>query len=135
VSTDEAANLRLVREGYEALARGDLQAVLDLIDPGATLEDAPGLPDAGTWHGHEGLRAGLAAEEEHQEDWRLEPIRFVPAGDEVVVLIQQRARGRYSGIDMTRPIAHVWRVENGRAVAMRTYSSWEEGLAAAGAGQ
>jgi uncharacterized protein len=125
-------NVELARRGYEALARGDLEAVLELIHPDARLEDAPGLPDAGTWHGHDGVLDGIAAEGEHQEGWRLEPVRFLPAGEEVVVLIMQRARGRHTGIDMTRPISHVWRFEEGRAVALRSFSSWEEALAAVG---
>jgi len=109
-----------------------MEAVLELIDPNARLDDAPGLPDAGTWHGHEGLLEGVAAEEEHQEGWQLHPVRFLDAGEEVVVLIEQRARGRYSGIDMTRPISHVWRFEEGRAVALRSFSGWEAALEAVG---
>ena len=132
ISKMSRENVELARRGYEALARGDLEAVLELIHPDAHLEDAPGLPDAGTWHGHDGVRAGIAAEHEHQEDWSLEPVRFLPAGDEVVVLIEQRARGRYTGIDMTRPISHIWRFKEGRAVALRSFSSWEEALAAVG---
>ena len=128
-------NVELARGGYEALAGGDMEAVLAVIDPNAVLEDAPGLPDAGEWHGHEGVLAGIAAEEEHQEGWTIEPVHFLDVGDEVVVLITQRARGRYSKIDMTRPIAHIWRFADGRAVRLRSFSSWEEALAAVGLDQ
>src|SRR5688572_31830184 len=44
---------------------------------------------------------------------RLEPQEFIEAGDQVVVSLHQRVRGKGSGAEVVGHIAHVWKMRGG----------------------
>ena len=52
----EEANVRLIEKLYDAFSRGNLAAVLNLLDPQAELnfEGPKAIPWAGNWRGREG---------------------------------------------------------------------------------
>ena len=49
----------LLERGYAALQRGDLDAMLEMIDPQVEIRDRPESPDAGVYHGREGALEAL----------------------------------------------------------------------------
>jgi ketosteroid isomerase-like protein len=120
------------RRAYADFSRGDLDAVLKLIDPGVELRDRPESPDASVYHGHDGVRESLARSVEMFETLDFIPERFVEQGDHMVVTIMMRGRGRGSGVPVEDEIAHLWTVRDGRAVALQVYSDEAEALRAAG---
>jgi ketosteroid isomerase-like protein len=93
-----AENVAIVRAGYEAFERGDFEAAIAVSSPEAVTHRAPPQPDAGTWHGADGLLRALA-------DWTADMDRFemtiegyTDANDtQVIVELRQRAVGRTSG--------------------------------------
>jgi hypothetical protein len=48
-------NVELVRRGYEALARGDFDALFQVLDPDVEMRDAANFPEAGAYIGHRGV--------------------------------------------------------------------------------
>ena len=77
---------------------------------------------AATYRGHDGIRRFYGEVSEVWEEFRWEPQRFVDAGDRVVVLLHSHGRGRGSGLEMSRDVAMVWTVRDGRAASVRFYA-------------
>jgi ketosteroid isomerase-like protein len=76
-------------------------------------------------------RRALAAVREIYPDYRIEPSRYLDAGEDVVVLGTAYGTGP-GGVTMERRQGFVWTVADGRAVRIRWFNDWDEALAAAG---
>ena len=92
------SNEQRLRAGYEALGRGDYEAIRDLLDPKILLLDRPEVPDARSYHGFEGMLTTLGDTSDTFEDFRLDPKRFFEHDDKIVVLVSMTGRGRTSGV-------------------------------------
>jgi len=112
-----------VRGTYAAFARGDLDAVLDLLHDDIEWHQAQGLPHGGVYRGVEAVRRSVfdPLESEWWSEFAALPDDVVDGGDEVVVL------GRYVGVaQATRrkldvPFAHVWSLRDGKAWRFRQF--------------
>ena len=81
----------------------------------------PGYPEGEqVFRGRDGLKRWI--------EWRMEPERFLPAGDRVVVLIHILARGHLSGVELDRETAHVWSVADDRVTKCQVYFDRSEAL-------
>jgi ketosteroid isomerase-like protein len=56
------------------------------------------------------------------QEFDLEPVEFVEAGNKVAVVLRQRIRGKGSGMELVGETAHVWEFSGGRAVRMQVYA-------------
>jgi ketosteroid isomerase-like protein len=78
-------NVEVVRRGYERFAEGDFEGVADLIADEAALPDAGGLgvadSAAGSRFGRQGFLRGAEEAREAFEDYLVEPVEFIDAGD------------------------------------------------------
>jgi ketosteroid isomerase-like protein len=125
-------NLELVRAGFEAFNAGDIAAVLELLDPEIEVFTAPGLINAGTFHGHAGFLEWAQGWLEAWESTVNEIERLHPIGeDRVVVEAHQRARGAGSGIDVEMDNTWLFEIRNGKATRLHLYDDREEAFAAA----
>ena len=122
-STTVAATT-LVRGGYDAFARGDVAAVMDLLDDRIEWSEAEGNP----YHpgrplvGKEEVLALLGRLAEDFEDFRIDVDRFVDGGSTVVVLARYRAaQARPTGRPLDCQAAHVWDVRDGKVVRFQQY--------------
>jgi ketosteroid isomerase-like protein len=61
---------------------------------------------------------------------RLEPEEFIDAGDQIVVSLRQRVRGKGSGAEVVGRIAHVWTMRKGAALRLRIFGDKERALEA-----
>jgi ketosteroid isomerase-like protein len=123
----------LARRGYEAMAAGDLEGVLELIDPDVQLEVLTGRPDLPErLHGHAGFVENIKGLTDVFEDIEIVPEDFVEVGDELVVSIFTSGHGRSSGIRVENRVAHVWTIRDGKAIRFRVYQTKEQALAAVG---
>ncbi len=129
-------NVNIMRQGYEAFNRGDIEAVMGLFDPEIEWQepDVEGLPDRGTHHGAEAVANEVfGAVAEHWDEFRAVADEFLDAGDRVVVLGRFRGRGKASGGTLDAPFAHVWTLgDDGRAVHHRNYADTANFLRALG---
>jgi ketosteroid isomerase-like protein len=120
-SVDTAVeNAVLIRRGYEAFGRGDVPAVLEVLDPGITWHVPGRSPLSGDYTGHPGVLEffgrcqALAA-----GTLRVVPHEVLADGDRVVALTTVSAERH--GQAWSSPEVHVWRVAHGRAVEFVEY--------------
>ena len=116
-------NVELVRRGYEEVARGNLQAIGDLLAPDVK------------WHGGDPSAAGACRNRNEALAFMRaakdrggigELVDVIDAGDRVVVVMQPPAAG--GALPPLR--ANVTTLRDGRVVEMVAYTSPEAALAA-----
>jgi uncharacterized protein len=128
----ETGNAELVRRGYEAFNRGDLDAVLELMDPEVELRVLDDSPMAEAFHGHEGFRALVAENNDMFETYRNTPEEIVePADDAIVVVVRSAARGRLSGAEVSGQIAHLWTIRDQKVTRLQVFATRDAALRAA----
>jgi ketosteroid isomerase-like protein len=119
----EQQNLDIVRRGYEAFGRGDLDTLLGLMDENVEWRTPgpPELPTAGMRRGREQVDAFFATLNELVEVQRFEPQRFIADGDRVVVLGEDSAKVNATGKVLDESWVHVFTIRDGRIVAFQEY--------------
>ncbi len=125
----------IVRQGYDAFNRGDIDAVMGFLDPEIEWQepDVEGMPSRGTHNGAEAVANNVfAAAVENWDGFGATPEEFLDAGDRVVVLGRFRGRGKASGGTLDAPFAHVWTLRDGKAVQHRNYADTASFLRALG---
>jgi uncharacterized protein len=127
-------NVEIVRSGYEAFARGDVDSVLDRLDPEVDWHPAIGpLVGVESVRGREAMRRFLTRDLfDGFDQFRAEPLSFEDLGDFVLVMGRYIGRGESSGIEMDQRVATLYELRDGKTVTMRDYATREEALEAAG---
>ena len=110
-----------VSRGYDALNRGDIAAVLELVDPKFAWSDPPDVVGARGGIGRTDFAAYLRGLAEAWDEFRCEPEEFRIAGDALIVIVREGGRGRISGAMVEHRLVHVWRFRRGRAVSLEAY--------------
>jgi ketosteroid isomerase-like protein len=116
--------LRVVESLYDSLAKGDVPAVLGLLDPQVKWTEAERFPYySGTWVGPQAvldnLLKRLAAD---WNDFAATPKDYLIEGAKIVSF------GTYSGVykrtgkSMRADFAHVWTVESGKITSFLMYT-------------
>jgi ketosteroid isomerase-like protein len=128
-------NVEVVRRAADAYSRGDIDAVLEDLDP--EIEWHPLLQvllggEATVYRGHEGARALFRDLDEAFTESEAETSEVRDLGEQVIAIGHLRGRGRESGAKTETAI--VWLVEfkNGKAIRVREYLDPKEALEAAG---
>jgi ketosteroid isomerase-like protein len=127
---------RLVRGGWAASDRGDLDLCLCGVDPHVEVSWPEtgrwAFPDlAGTHHGHEGwLRVWRAIHELLEVSIR--PEEMIDAGDRLLVIADATAQGASSGVRVSGPLIALNTVHAGRIVGEQYFDELDEALKAAG---
>jgi ketosteroid isomerase-like protein len=135
-----AENVELVRRGYEAFNRGDIQTTLALFDPRVEVRLAEGTGErlgggfSAVYSGLDGFMefVGLLQRGWQRITW--EPEELVDAGDQVVVAGRMRGASRDGETRLDEPMAHVCTLHDGALVRLESYRDRDDALAAAGAG-
>jgi ketosteroid isomerase-like protein len=114
-------NVDVVREAYEAVGRGDISALLDLLadDVEWTLQGPSAIPFAGTRRGREGVAEFFSLLGETVEFQDFEPREFVAQGDTVVVLGFERNLIKPTGRTLEQEWAHVYTLRDGKIAKHR----------------
>ncbi len=117
---------------FDAFARRDIDAVLELIDPAVEFHAVTGeVAHAGKpYRGIEGMRAYFADVERIWDELVLSPADFDDRGDEVLVTGRVWARGAGRIVDSSA--GWIWRVRDGRVAYIRVYQSASQAAEAAG---
>jgi ketosteroid isomerase-like protein len=122
-------NVELVREGYKHFAAtGETRAHPDLVWDVSNL----GWPDQQLYSGPEGADEFNGQWAAAWDDWELEPVEFLDAGERVVVIVVQRGRSKASGVPVEMRFAQVWTLRDGQGIRMDLYASGEDALKAVG---
>jgi ketosteroid isomerase-like protein len=131
---DPETNLQVVEEGYERFNEGDIEWVLDHLDPGIVWEDAKQMPDARIYRGLGEVRKFLSSFERHWEEIRFEPEQLREAGESVLAFVHFVGRGKTSGAEVDAHLVHVWEFRDLKVRRIRTFFDREEATSAAEAG-
>jgi uncharacterized protein len=109
-------NVAVVQETYEAVGRGDIPALLDLLadDVEWTFQGPSVIPFAGTRRGREGVAEFFSLVGGNLEFERFEPREFVAQGDTVVVLGFERSLVKPTGRTFEQEWAHVYKLRDGK---------------------
>lgn len=128
---NEQQNIEIVKRGYEAFGRGDINGLLALcaeniewVTPGP-----PEMPTAGTRRGREQVALFFKALDEVFEIQRFEPKQFIAQGGQVVVLGDDTAKVKATGKVLTEQWAHAFTIRDGQIAAFREYIDTAETVA------
>jgi len=127
-----SVDAEIVRRAHAALNSGDLDALLELCDPGFRLDMSDRVMNPAVYDGHEGIRRFYDEVHEVWQAYTWEPRRILESGDHLVALLHSTGRGRGSGVEIVRETAMVWTVGAGRATSVRFYRDPGEALRASG---
>jgi ketosteroid isomerase-like protein len=118
------SNLELARRGYEAIMRGDLDAIRELLDPdvkwygGDPSDGCQNRKQTLEWMGNALRRRGTPP---------AELVDMVDAGDKVVVIM--RRTGEDGELEL---VANLTTFRDGKVIEMVHYANPEDARAAAG---
>jgi ketosteroid isomerase-like protein len=110
------SDVAVVRAFYEAAARRDVDAILDLLDPEVVLRAPESLPWGGTFHGHEGVQEFFGKLAEEPVENRREVQEYLDAGDRIIVQLRLFGRAKGGVTETEVPEIHVWTVRSGKLV-------------------
>ena len=116
------SNIDSIKQVYQAFAEGDVPTVLGALSPEIDWTEAEGFPYAGTYHGPravlEGVFMRLGSE---WNGFAAIPDEFIDGGDTVVVLGKYSGTYKKTGKSFQANFAHVWKMQDGKAVRFIQY--------------
>jgi ketosteroid isomerase-like protein len=122
-------NVEVMRRIVEAAGRQDYQAVLADLDPEVEIDDTD-IPES---TGSDSFLAWLARWDQVWESWHIEDLQVRAGGDDrAIALFTMVAKGRGSGVELTRPDALVASFRGGKAVKLGYYNNQAQALEAVG---
>jgi ketosteroid isomerase-like protein len=109
-------NAGVVQGTYEAVGRGDIPALLDLLtdDVEWTFQGPSSIPFAGTRRGREGVAEFFSLVGENLQFQEFEPREFVTQDEKVVVLGYERSLVKLTGRTFEQEWAHVYTLRDGK---------------------
>ena len=111
----------VVRSIYEALGRGDIEAVTSLLRK-TEWHEAEGMPYGGTYQGSEAILQNVFGPiASDVQGFSARPGELLPAGDDRVLALG-RYRGTGSKGEVDAAFAHLWTVREGRIVKFVQYA-------------
>lgn len=117
-----------LREAYAAFNRGDIDAVMKLLDPQIEWSEPAEFPGGGVYHGHEGVKHYLTQSRAGWAEGNSEPEQFIPVGNRIVVFVYARVRPKGSNEWRERRLADVYTFREGKAVQMRAFADRQDAL-------
>ena len=130
-------NIEVVRRFIEALVRAqdsdDWQPVLTELDTDVEIDDLDISLDTEHYRGHDRFCKWIGVWNESWESWRVEDVEVRPVGeDRAIGLFLVRAKGKGSGIELSRHDALVCTLRDGKIAEMGYYNDQQQALKAAG---
>jgi ketosteroid isomerase-like protein len=112
-------NAELLRSTYEAFGRGDIPAVMGVLDENIVWNTPSVLPHAMTVNGRHDVGAFFTKLASTWEDFNLEIDDVVASGDRVCAI--GRAGGNLDGQAASYGFVHAWTVRDGICVRFDEY--------------
>jgi len=132
LSPSRAAETDALKRTYAALNRNDIAATIEAFDPQIEWTDPGESPTDRTYR-------GLAAVETHFSQARgtwaegsCEPVRFITAGDKIIVFVDVRVRLKHETEWREGQLADVYTFRNGKVTQARSFVDRQQALEWAG---
>jgi ketosteroid isomerase-like protein len=120
----------------DAFQRGDIEALLELLDPEVEIFSAPALANAGYFHGREGYLQWSRDWFEAWDEFAVEAVSIEPVGEHhVLTFVHQRGRGKGSGVEVEMEACYMGEIHGGQATRFHLYPNLEQAREAALAGE
>jgi hypothetical protein len=123
-------NVEVIRAGYEAFNRGDMDAILATLDPALEWWPATDEPITEPYRGHDGYLALVADIKEYVPDLQAQIEEVFAVDDQVVTCLRFFGTGRDSGVPVEVHETNVARFRDGRIVEVREYRERADALEA-----
>jgi uncharacterized protein len=124
-------NVELVRAGYAAWERGDLDVIVERADPEIEIVQPPEVPDAKTYRGKAGVIEAFADWPKQWDEFRAELMEVIDVSDTKAVSVARHYL-RARGMDVEQEVAYVHTFRDGLVVRWEMFFSREQALEAAG---
>jgi ketosteroid isomerase-like protein len=123
VSTEtQQENLKIVGEIYDAVGRGDMEAILDRVHDDVDWA-AEAASNAAPWYGQRSGKAGVASFFRDLgtsiEITEFVPHGFAAGGDDVHLLVRFAFRSVATGRQASMTMHHYWRIRDGKIEQFR----------------
>ena len=118
-------NVALIRGIYDGFAAGDVAAVLGAMSPGIVWNEAENFPyaDGNPYVGPQAVAEGVFARCIGEWDgFAVTVEEILDAGDTIVALGRYSGTYKATGRSMNAQLAHVWRIEGGKAARFQQYA-------------
>ena len=119
------SSVDIVKGVYETFGRGDIPAVLAMMDPRIEWYEAEGnpyMPSGKAWVGPDAVLNNLLIRIGKEWDgFAVHPVRFHDAGDTVVVEARYSGTYKATGKSMNPQVCHVWSVRNDKVTKFQQY--------------
>ena len=126
-------SVELVREIYDVFHSGELDPAIDrLLVPDFEGQVPEIFPEKEPFRRRDGARRWIEALEETWSEWRWELEELVPVGGSVLVFARLVTKGRASGVELDREVAHLWEIRGDRAAGVRVFFDRAEAREAVG---
>jgi ketosteroid isomerase-like protein len=124
-------NLEVVRRAMEAFGRGDRAAFLDEVSSEVVVQQTAPIPDARTYHGHEGLVQVISDWAQVFDDLVMTAEELTDVGNNrVLVRIHQKARGAGSGVPVEFDTWFVYTVGGAKIARLEMFNDRDAALEA-----
>jgi ketosteroid isomerase-like protein len=130
-------NVEVVRQGFDDWRAGRIAEWAETVDLDIEWDTSahplPDFPDRG--RGRDALVRHMYDYLAGWNDYEATPEEVLDGGDEVVLIVHERARMRGSDVILDRDLPTVWTVRDGRNVRFRVFKTRAQALEAAGVRQ
>lgn len=128
-------DVELVKSAFETWNRGEIDAFVDCTSEDVAWLEVSGRPEGGATEriGRERLREGLKSLFDAWESYYVDAERIEEAGDRILAIVREVARGRASGVEIDGRWGYLITVENGEMVRIEAYRDPAMALQMAGA--
>src|SRR5271167_2364124 len=109
-----------------------MQRLTNLVATDAQIDMSRRVFNPDVYCGQAGLRRLLQEIRAVWDQFRVTPVRFVDAGDRVVVIETIRGRGRASGVEVEHRSASIWTVRVSKIIQMKARYDPQDALKAVG---
>lgn len=120
----EQENVKVVQDAYAAFGRGDIAALLESLreDVVWTLPGEGMIPQAGVYHGRDGVARFFQALDQTTEFLAFEPREFIAHGDTVIVLGSYQGKAKATGRSFQSQWAMLFTLRDGKVAKYREYT-------------
>ncbi len=127
-------NVELMKRSFELWRDGSIGEWIETLDPDiewdVSAHPLPDFPNRGS--GRDAFLRHLGDYVSGWNDYEVSSRELIDAGDEVVLILHERARMRDSDMMLDRDLPTVWTVRDGRAVRHRVFKTRADALEAVG---
>ena len=126
-------NVELIQNIADAVARRDLQRMLELTDPDIHWHPFfAQLIEGGVYRGHDGVRQYMADLAETAEILRADIDDVLTVGATALAIGRLTYRGKGSGAQTERAVGYFIKVRNGRVLQLRVFDNPEQAIGVLG---